>query len=295
MSIGTWRTGNSPSNPRADVTSIPPPLEHCVRHPHVPTGRHCTRCDRPACNDCLVAASVGSQCLDCVRASRPPRAERVRRWNATQPALATRVLVAANIAVFVWSGLGGAGAFGGGASSRQVQLGLSEIFVANGEWWRIISAGFLHFGALHIAMNMLLLYQLGSLLEPVLGSGRFVLLYFAAMVGGSFGALLLSPDALTGGASGAVFGLMGAAAVALLHRGVNPMQTGIGTTLVLNLLITFAIPGISIGGHLGGVIVGAGVGYVMFDPSVNRQMPWVTWAAPVAAMVACLAAVAAIV
>jgi membrane associated rhomboid family serine protease len=203
--------------------------------------------------------------------------------------------VAANIAVFVWSGLGGAGAFGGGASSRQVQLGLSEIFVANGEWWRIISAGFLHFGALHIAMNMLLLYQLGSLLEPVLGSGRFVLLYFAAMVGGSFGALLLSPDALTGGASGAVFGLMGAAAVALLHRGVNPMQTGIGTTLVLNLLITFAIPGISIGGHLGGVIVGAGVGYVMFDPSVNRQMAWVTWAAPVAAMVACLAAVAAIV
>jgi membrane associated rhomboid family serine protease len=277
------------------VTSIPPPLEHCVRHPHVPTGRHCTRCDRPACNDCLVAASVGSQCLDCVRASRPPRAERVRRWNATQPALATRVLVAANIAVFVWSGLGGAGAFGGGASSRQVQLGLSEIFVANGEWWRIISAGFLHFGALHIAMNMLLLYQLGSLLEPVLGSGRFVLLYFAAMVGGSFGALLLSPDALTGGASGAVFGLMGAAAVALLHRGVNPMQTGIGTTLVLNLLITFAIPGISIGGHLGGVIVGAGAGYVMFDPSINRQMPWATWAAPVAAMVACLAAVAAIV
>jgi len=122
-----------------------------------------------------------------------------------------------------------------------------------------------------------------------------VLLYFASMIGGSFGALLLSPDALTGGASGAVFGLMGAAAVALLHRGVNPMQTGIGTTLVLNLLITFAIPGISIGGHLGGVVVGAGTGYVMFDPSINRQMPWLTWVAPVAAIGACAFAIAAIV
>ena len=277
------------------MTSIPPPLEHCVRHPRVPTGRHCTRCERPACNDCLVAAAVGSQCLDCVRSSRPPRAERMRRWNAVQPAVATRVLVALNFAVFVWTGFGGAGAFGGAASSRQLRLGLTEYFVASGEWWRVVTAGFLHYGALHIAMNMLLLYQLGSLLEPVLGRGRFVLLYFASMVGGSFGALLLSPDALTGGASGAVFGLMGAAAVALLHRGVNPMQTGIGTTLVLNLLITFAIPGISIGGHLGGVIVGAGTGYVMFDPSINRQMPWVTWVAPLAAIGACAFTIAAIV
>ena len=87
-----------------------------------------------------------------------------------------------------------------------------------------------------------------------------------------------------------MFGLMGAAAVALMHRGVNPMSTGIGSTLVVNLLITFAIPGISIGGHLGGVIVGAGVGYVMFDPAVNRQSPWFTWAAPVAAMAACAVA-----
>ena len=84
-----------------------------------------------------------------------------------------------------------------------------------------------------------------------------------------------------------------AASVALLHRGVNPMHTGIGTTLVLNLLITFAIPGISVGGHLGGVLVGAGVGYVMFDPAVNRQSRWLTWVAPVAAIVACALAMRA--
>ena len=260
------------------------------------TGRHCTRCARPACNDCLVQASVGSHCLDCVRAARPPRAERMRRWSAGQPAFVTRALIGINVAVFVWTGTGGASAFGGGnASFRQADLGIARYFLQQGEWWRVITAGFLHFGILHVAMNMLLLFQLGNLLEPVVGRGRFALLYFASLVGGSFGAVVLSPDALTGGASGAVFGLMGAASVALMHRGVNPMQTGIGSTLVLNLLITFAIPGISVGGHLGGVIAGAGVGYIMFDPAVNRQSPWLTWAAPIALIAACFAALFAIV
>ncbi len=237
-------------------------------------------------------ATVGSHCLDCVRAAQPPRAERLRRWSAVQPAFVTRALIGINIAVFVWTGTGGASALGGGgASLRQVDLAIAKYFLVQGEWWRVITAGFLHFGILHVAMNMLLLFQLGNLLEPVVGRGRFALLYFASLVGGSCGALLLSPNALTGGASGAVFGLMGAAAVALMHRGVNPMSTGIGSTLVVNLLITFAIPGISIGGHLGGVIVGAGVGYVMFDPAVNRQSRWLTWAAPVAAMAACAVAI----
>lgn len=259
-----------------------------MRHPDVVTGRHCTRCGRPACNDCLVQASVGSQCLDCVRASRPPRSERIRRWNAVQPAVATRALVALNIAVFLWTGTGSAAFGAGGISRRQADLALAGPYVHDGEWWRVFTAGFLHFGILHIAMNMLLLWQLGNLLESAVGRGRFVLLYFAAMAGGSFGALLMSPDAFTGGASGAVFGLMGAAFVALWLRGVNPMQTGIGTTLVLNLLITFTIPGISVGGHLGGVVAGAAVGYVMFDPHVNRSSRWLTWAAPAAAIALCL-------
>ena len=92
--------------------------------------------------------------------------------------------------------------------------------------WRVVSSGFLHFGIFHLGMNMLLLWQLGSLLEPALGRARFLLLYLASLVGGATGAILLSPNALTGGASGAVFGLMGAAAVALLRRGVNPMALG---------------------------------------------------------------------
>jgi membrane associated rhomboid family serine protease len=174
----------------------------------------------------------------------------------------------------------------GAINGRELDMALSQYFIDNGEWYRLISSGFLHYGLLHVGMNMFLLWQLGQLLEPALGRGRFALLYFAAMLGGSAGALALSPNALTGGASGAVFGLMAAAAVGLHQRGVNPMKTGIGATLLLNLLITFAIPGISVGGHLGGALMGAAVGYAMLEPRWNRNASWIAWAAPVAGMVA---------
>jgi len=261
------------------VTLPPPALEYCVRHPNIATGRHCTRCDRPACNDCLTPAPVGSHCADCVRAARPPARERIRRSYATQRIIVTRLLIAANVFVFLWTILGA-----GSLDQRQFDLGLSLVFIDNGEWYRIVTSGFLHFGLLHIGMNMLLLWQLGHLLEPALGEVKFGLLYFAAMFGGAAGALLLTPDGLTGGASGAVFGIMAAAAVGLQQRGVNPMRTGIGTTLILNLLITFVIPGISIGGHVGGALTGAAVGYVMLEPRWTRSSPAIAWVAPLVAM-----------
>ena len=94
----------------------------------------------------------------------------MRRWNATQPAFVTRALIGLNVAVFLWTGTGGASALGGGnASLRQSDLAIARYFLQQGEWWRVVTAGFLHFGLLHIAMNMLLLYQLGNLLEPVVG------------------------------------------------------------------------------------------------------------------------------
>ena len=218
----------------------------------------------------------------------------MRRWNAVQPAVVTRSLVVVNVLVFMWTGRSAAATFGGGTSQHQIDLALARVFVQQGEWWRVVTSGFLHFGVLHIAMNMMLLWQLGNLLEPALGRTRFALLYFGALCGGAVGALLFAPDALTGGASGAVFGLMGAASVALWHRGVNPMRTPIGTTLILNLLITFTIPGISVGGHLGGVAAGAMLGFVMFDPSVNRSSRWMTYAAPVVMMAACFVAIGAV-
>jgi membrane associated rhomboid family serine protease len=198
-------------------------------------------------------------------------------------------LIALNAFVFLWT-LAGSGSL----DQRQFDLGLSLVYVQNGEWYRIVTSGFLHFGLLHVGMNMLLLWQLGQLLEPALGQWRFSLLYFASMFGGAAGALLLTPDGLTGGASGAVFGLMAAAAVGLQQRGVNPMRTGIGGTLVLNLLITFMIPGISIGGHLGGALTGAAVGYAMLEPRWTRSSPAVAWIAPVVAMILSVALIGAL-
>ena len=263
--------------------SLPPPiLEYCTRHPQIVTGRHCTRCDRPACNDCLTLADVGSHCTECVRRARPATSERIRFWNAAQPVLVTRLIIVVNFIAYAWVLTGTRlSSIAGSINSNELDMGLSQVFIDNGEWYRIISSGFLHFGLIHVGMNMFLLWQLGQLLEPALGRSRFTLLYFTAMVGGATGALLMNPNGLTGGASGAVFGLMAAAAVGLQQRGVNPMRTGIGATLMLNLLITFAIPGISIGGHLGGAFVGGAIGYAMLEPKWQRDAPWIAWVAPV--------------
>jgi membrane associated rhomboid family serine protease len=260
------------------MTLLPPPptIERCYRHPERETGRRCTRCGKPACGDCLVQVAVGSQCVDCIKASKPDVKTRARFWNARQPTLVTYVLIGINVAVYFWT-----------ASSprNEFRIALAEPFIQNGEYYRLITSGFLHYSIFHIGMNMLLLFQLGQLLEPAIGRVRFALLYFAALLAGSFGALLLQPNGLTGGASGAVFGLMAAAAVGLHRRGVNIFQTGIGTVLILNLVITFTIPNISVGGHLGGAIAGAMTGFVVLAPPYNTLPKWASYAAPVAVMV----------
>lgn len=255
--------------------SLPPPsaptqaeLVACYRHPSRPAGRRCTRCGRPCCDDCLTRAAVGSNCPDCLRAARPAATTRVRHWQARHPALVTRALVAANVAVFVYLTLRDPSSLGGTVSAGQFDLGLSARFLTESpvEWYRLISSGFVHFGLLHVGFNMYLLYQLGHLLEPEIGRVRFALAYLAALLGGSAGAMALQPNGLHGGASGAVFGLMGLAFVGFRLRGINPMNTGIGSLLILNLVITFVIPGISIGGHLGGVLVGAAAAPLLLSP-----------------------------
>jgi membrane associated rhomboid family serine protease len=142
--------------------------------------------------------------------------------------------------------------------------------VADGDWWRIVTAGFLHAGLLHIAFNMYFLYFMGRLLEPAIGKLRFGLIYFVSLLGGSFGALVASPNAVTVGASGAVFGLLGAAILVMRSRGISPMQSGLGMTLILNLGITLAVPGISIGGHVGGLASGGVVAYLLFEVADRR-------------------------
>lgn len=176
----------------------------------------------------------------------------------------TIAIIAVNVLVGLWSAARpGVGRLTGEQLTR-LDLGLFGPLVAEGEWYRLITAGFTHGGLMHLAFNSIVIWQFGSLLEPAIGKPRFVALYIASLLAGSAGALLLSPDALTVGASGAAFGLVGAAAIGLHRRGVNIWSTGIGMMLVINLVITFAVPGISIGGHLGGLAAGAGIGSFYF-------------------------------
>lgn len=260
----------------------PPPPPTCTRHPNREAGRACTRCGRPFCADCLVQAAVGSHCVECVRQARPPAAQRVRQWNATRSVVVTKVLLAVNVAVFLYLFVVDAGAAGGRSVTQGTfDLGLNRVFIANGEWWRLVTSGFIHFGLLHLAFNMYALWNLGMMMEDAMGRFRFGALYLAALLAGSAGVLVVGGNGITGGASGAVFGLFGAAAVGLHHRGVNPLQTSIGTVLLLNLVLTFAIPGISIGGHIGGLVGGAICGFAMFAPPWKRVPLWLVWGTPV--------------
>lgn len=267
--------------------SLPAPtLPRCYRHPDRETGRSCTRCGRPACSECLSQAAVGSLCPECRREGRPDTRTRLRWWNARQPTLLTYALIAINIGLYVWTEIAnntiircGDAAIG---PRGQCDLGLAKPFLEDdGQWFRLISSGFLHFSILHVAMNMLLLFQLGQMLEPAMGRVRFGMIYFAALLAGSAGALALDPDSLTGGASGAVFGLMAAAVVALHQRGINPFQTSLGAVFVINILLTFTIDGISVGGHVGGAIGGALCAVVMLAPRGTRVPQWATYVVPV--------------
>ncbi len=268
-----------------------PQTTTCFRHPGREAGRRCTRCGRAACSECLVQAQVGSHCVECARAAKPTVATRARFWNARQPTLVTYALMAINIGVFVWLAALDPDSLTGARqiTQGQFELGLAAPFIDQGEWYRLVTSGFLHFGIIHLAFNMFLLFQLGQMIEPVVGRVRFALVYFAALLGGSAGALLLQPNEFHGGASGAVFGLMGAAAIGLRQRGINPFSTGIGTTLLLNLLITFTIPGISIGGHLGGIVAGGLAGWIVMAPNWKGVPRWATYVAPAAVMVLAVA------
>ena len=209
-------------------------------------------------------------------------------------------LIAINVAVFVMVLLvtREPTALSGGVTDMHLRLGLSKdvlvqpiawqsddggIFITEPDgWYRLVTSGFLHFGIIHLAFNMYFLYVLGPMLEPGLGRINFLLLYMASLLGGSLGVVLVDSGGITAGASGAVFGLLAAATVGLWRRGVNPFTTGIGSALILNLFITFAIPGISIGGHIGGAIAGAICGLVMLAPGHRRGPSWTIWATPVA-------------
>jgi len=226
----------------------------CYRHPNRETGVSCSNCGRPICPDCMTPTPVGMRCPECAK----------QRTRVTRGAIgpggydmpATYVLIALNVVAYLIEIAGGGGGFSPGTSSIAIDFGLYGPFVAEGEWYRLLTYGFLHASLLHIGFNMFALYFLGRILEPGIGTPRFVALYFASLFGGSLGALLLDPNALTVGASGAVFGIFGATFVIARHRHIDNLAASIGVILLLNLAISVGARNISLGGHLGGLAAG---------------------------------------
>jgi membrane associated rhomboid family serine protease len=210
----------------------------------------------------MTPTPVGMRCPECARERTPVR---TMRDMQTEPTV-TYVLIAINVIAFVaeLASGGGVASRGGGTIINDGALNGPAIADQN-EYWRLITSGFLHAGLIHIAFNMYLLYVLGQILEPAIGRLRFAALYFTSLFAGSFGALVAEPHALTVGASGAVFGLMAGAVIAMRARGFDPMASGIPALILINLVFSFLFPGISIGGHIGGLIGGAAAAFALVE------------------------------
>ncbi|MDT8910426.1 rhomboid family intramembrane serine protease [Amycolatopsis sp. PS_44_ISF1] len=280
---------NQPPNPSAQP-QLPQP--GCWWHPNRPTGLSCARCGRPACPDCLREAAVGFQCTDCVHTGAQQQRRQHRDYQdsglgartiagarPSNSVAVTGTLLAVNVLVFLITVVQARSLFDNGRSQLSA---LGELWtyptLGGGEWWRVFTSGFLHYGPIHIAANMFSLWMIGRALEPVFGKARFTALYFVSMLGASTAVLLFDqPNRPTAGASGALFGLMGCYAVIVLKLKLNP--SGLLITLAINAYITFSIPNISILAHVGGLVTGALVAFAfLYAPERNRTRWQVTGA-----------------
>ena len=233
-------------------------MAYCYRHPDRETGLSCSVCERPICTECMTMAPVGIRCPE--HSGKPQGVQRVTQgvrrvsFEGTG-SIVTKGLIALNVVVFLVNLAQGAS-----LSQNRGDLFIRGLLygpvVADGDWWRLLTAAFLHGSVLHIGLNMLMLWWIGAPVEEALGRGRFLALYLVSALAGSAGALLFSPQAFTVGASGAIFGILGAALV--FERQRNYVLGGSALSIiVLNLVLTFAVPNISIGGHVGGLVGGA--------------------------------------
>ncbi|MFE5245633.1 MULTISPECIES: rhomboid family intramembrane serine protease [unclassified Streptomyces] len=253
----------------------------CYRHPDRETGISCTRCERPICTDCMIGASVGFQCPECVREAtgtgHHPAASRPRTLAggsvAADPRLVTKILLGINIAVFIAVLAAGRPLVDdlllfGRAYSGDPSVGIEG--VAEGQWYRLLTSVFLHQEVLHIAFNMMGLWWLGGPLEAALGRARYLALYLLSGLAGSALTYLTSDPAQGSlGASGAVFGLMGATAV--LMRRMNYDMRPVIVLLVVNLVFTFTWGGIAWQAHVGGLVAGALIAIAMVHAPRERR------------------------
>ena len=234
---------------------------YCYRHPDRETGLSCSDCGRPICADCATFAPVGIRCPDHASVRSSPTAKVRPRPVRRAPGVAlasgdapvTKVLIAINVAVYLVTVFQSHSTTPNGSIiTRYLLYGPA---VANGEWWRLVTAMFLHASILHIGFNMYVLWVIGTPVEQYLGKARYLGLYLVSGLAGSAGALLQAPATPVVGASGAIFGILGA--MLILEWQITGRLAGQAAALIaINLVISFVIPGISWGGHVGGLIGG---------------------------------------
>ena len=290
---------NPPVGGVGGAGSLPAAPPTCYRHTDRETWIRCQRCERPICPDCMNSAAVGFHCPNCVKeANRGSRQGRTPYGGqrVSDPRLTTYVLIGINVAVWLLIQSmgdrlvntlalipGGRCTSGGGYYPGATEAACGSVAgtwtsgVADGAYWQLLTSQFAHVQVVHIGFNMLALYFLGPMLENVLGRTRFLAVYLVSGMAGSAAVMLFSSaDTRTLGASGAIFGLMGALAViALKVRGqVQSVLMWIG----LNLVITFTVSGISWEGHIGGLIGGAAMGAAMAYAPRQYRAP-VQWTA----------------
>jgi len=245
------------------------------------------RCGRPACPECLREASVGYQCIDCVQVARRESRTRQRQYRSagygsrtvagarlSQRLIVTPVLIALNVLIYVVTAAQAGSPMQNQASPLFLDWVLQPAsIVLYDEWWRLFTNGFLHYGLIHIAVNMFSLWVLGRELEPLLGKARFTAVYLVSLLGGSL-AVFLFDDVLqeAAGASGAIYGLLGGILIAVLRLRLNP-GPAIGI-IAINLIISVSIANISLLAHLGGLVVGAIATAAMVYAPEKRRVQW---------------------
>ncbi|GAQ61676.1 MULTISPECIES: rhomboid family intramembrane serine protease [Streptomyces] len=266
-----------PSSPQ-DAQSLPT----CYRHPDRETGIRCTRCERPICPECMVSASVGFQCPECVRggsgtghatSASVPRTL-AGGTIAADPRLLTKILIGVNLLLFLVQQILGdtfTDRFDLIGRAWVPELGTSLQGVAEGQWYRLVTSMFLHGSVTHILFNMLSLWWIGGPLEAALGRARYLTLYFASgLAGSALTYLLAAPNQPSLGASGAIFGLFGATGV-LMRRLRYDMRPLI-ILLVINLIFTFSpMFNIAWEAHVGGLVGGVLIGYAMVHAPRERR------------------------
>ena len=217
----------------------------------------------------MTPTPVGMRCPECARDRTKVKTIRSR----TSVPTVTEILIAINVIVFFAETATGAPLGGGGGGTIFDKGFLLGPYIAqNHEYWRLVTAGFLHDGLLHIVFNMFFLFVMGRMLEPAIGRINFLAVYGASLLAGSFGALLFQPGSPTIGASGACFGVLGALIVVARARGISIWQSGLGLTLAINVVFSLSVAGISIGGHLGGLVGGMITGWLIVELGERRRM-----------------------